>query len=514
MRALFAFLLLVGIALGQPCPNGQCPQPSWQSRTPQRQSSLQYSQAPGAVVRIWHTQGGSSSGGTGTLVAPDLIVTCAHLFDGQGTTRIIFANGYETTGELLAVDTVHDLAAVRISPVKTQPVAIAADYPKRGERVYSAGYGGSGDRYAVNAGSTDGYVVARNQPGPETLTISGMARQGDSGGPMLNEQGELVGVIFGTDGATVYGTCCTRIDRFLSRWRKHNLDRRQDNLDRAQGNWQRRNQPQSQMPIVRPPVAQQAPQAIDDDYAAPPADETQACQECDELKKQLAELRQQRDEYQSKADALQRQLESLRNAPPKTVEKIVEKPVEVEKIIEREKIVEAAGSWFSGKAIAVAAGFGVPGWAAAVALWVAKRRIGKRLAKSESGSLVSDLKARIGTLTGRLFTVEKENTRLQTTVVSGNDCTECEARSKELERQLDEALDRNTELQQQLAAKPSVTERYHNYTATVPDTTEARAWAKAVQVYTEKYPGANAHLAAVGRLKNLILAGEPIQMQF
>ena len=43
-----------------------------------------------------------------------------------------------------------------------------------------------------------------------------MARQGDSGGPIFNPSGQLVGMILGTNGRIVTGTYCGRIRQFLS----------------------------------------------------------------------------------------------------------------------------------------------------------------------------------------------------------------------------------------------------------------------------------------------------------
>jgi hypothetical protein len=50
----------------------------------------------------------------------------------------------------------------------------------------------------------------------ETLTLTGSAREGDSGGPVFNARGELVAVVWGTDGHTVEGTYCGRVRRFLA----------------------------------------------------------------------------------------------------------------------------------------------------------------------------------------------------------------------------------------------------------------------------------------------------------
>ena len=50
----------------------------------------------------------------------------------------------------------------------------------------------------------------------EFVELAATARQGDSGGPILNERGELAGVLFGqSDGRTI-GSCSSRVRTFLA----------------------------------------------------------------------------------------------------------------------------------------------------------------------------------------------------------------------------------------------------------------------------------------------------------
>ena len=46
-----------------------------------------------------------------------------------------------------------------------------------------------------------------------------MAREGDSGGPIFNERGELAGVLFGSGGGATAGSYAGRVREFLkSAW--------------------------------------------------------------------------------------------------------------------------------------------------------------------------------------------------------------------------------------------------------------------------------------------------------
>ena len=70
-----------------------------------------------------------------------------------------------------------------------------------GDRLESCGYGPDG-KLACNSGLFLGYRRSSVAPhGPDDwMVISGHARGGDSGGPIFNHRGRIVGVLWGTDG--------------------------------------------------------------------------------------------------------------------------------------------------------------------------------------------------------------------------------------------------------------------------------------------------------------------------
>jgi hypothetical protein len=55
---------------------------------------------------------------------------------------------------------------------------------------------------------------AKNGP-DDWMEVSGHARSGDSGGPIFNERGHVVGVLWGTDGERVVGVQVGRIHKLL-----------------------------------------------------------------------------------------------------------------------------------------------------------------------------------------------------------------------------------------------------------------------------------------------------------
>jgi len=175
-----------------------------------------------AVCRISNTMpGGCINWGSGTVVDVDktsaLVLTCWHIFeDGTGQVGVC-VGGRCVVGRLVTVDQAWDLAAVEISGTGLRAVPIAGESPSRGERLIACGFGKG--QYACVAGRLRGYVATETAASRETMEIGAGVREGDSGGPVLNGRGELVGVAWGSDGRITEATCVGPIRRFLGRLR-------------------------------------------------------------------------------------------------------------------------------------------------------------------------------------------------------------------------------------------------------------------------------------------------------
>jgi hypothetical protein len=205
------------------CPGGACPLPS----SPPSQSIAAPNVAANslavdsrAIVRIVNATGTARTLGSGALVEADddegLILTCAHLFrESVGTLSIVFPGREPLVGRLAKLDTGADLAALIVRAPRVEPISIAEDAPRRGDALVSCGYGSDG-RLWCNRGQALGYVTAEGGQRLETLELSGAARFGDSGGPVLDRNHQLVAVLFGTNGHVVDATVCGRIHRFLA----------------------------------------------------------------------------------------------------------------------------------------------------------------------------------------------------------------------------------------------------------------------------------------------------------
>lgn len=172
-----------------------------------------------AVARIVASEGRGASYGSGTLVGVDerygLVVTNWHVVrDAAGPVSVIFPDGFHSPATILATDHDWDLAALAIWRPNVLPVPLATQAPRPGEPLWIAGYGQGSFRMA--GGRCLQYVSPGRSLPSQMVEVSAAARNGDSGGPILNARGELAGVLFGTSFGTTMGSYCGRVDRFLA----------------------------------------------------------------------------------------------------------------------------------------------------------------------------------------------------------------------------------------------------------------------------------------------------------
>ncbi|MBQ2790210.1 MAG: trypsin-like peptidase domain-containing protein [Thermoguttaceae bacterium] len=158
--------------------------------------------------------------GSGAIVADSsgtrYVLTAAHIFrDGRGqiTAQTLYGRIFAATLVLASEEC--DVALLRVDESTDVPaLTISASWPRQGEIVWRAGFGPN-EKLKELAGVVKGYVKTDRYAAYETLKIDGPARQGDSGGPVYNASGEIVGVVWGTDGADAYATYCGRVLKTL-----------------------------------------------------------------------------------------------------------------------------------------------------------------------------------------------------------------------------------------------------------------------------------------------------------
>jgi len=173
-----------------------------------------------AVVRVSAAEGRATSYGSGTLVGLSedygLVLTNWHVVrDATGEIMVHFPDGVRAEARLLLTDHVWDLAALLISRPKAEPVSVAPKAPVKGDRLTIAGYG-SGE-YREATGKVVKFVSPGDKEPFEMLEVDVAARNGDSGGPIFYEDGQLAGVLFGSARGSTNGSHCERVRWFVRR---------------------------------------------------------------------------------------------------------------------------------------------------------------------------------------------------------------------------------------------------------------------------------------------------------
>jgi hypothetical protein len=172
-----------------------------------------------AVVRVISPEGATLSLGSGTLVDKNeehgLVVTNWHVVrDARAPVEVVFPSGFRSTAKVIRMDRDWDLAALLISKPPVEPVPLSTAAPKPGDSLSIAGYGSG--KYKMQSGRCTQYLSPGGNKPYEMLEMSAAARQGDSGGPILNSRGELTGVLFGAGDGKTTGSYGGRVHQFLA----------------------------------------------------------------------------------------------------------------------------------------------------------------------------------------------------------------------------------------------------------------------------------------------------------
>src|SRR2546425_8486966 len=140
--------------------------------------------------------------GSGGLIFPDgKVLTAAHVVQTADAIEVQFLTGASLKARVLSSEPSADVALLQLEkPPKAPFVAKLGD--SDAVEVGESGFG-VGAPLGVRPNLTVGYVSARRKP---NATFSGMSRaeffqtdaainQGNSGGPMFNMQGEVIGIV-------------------------------------------------------------------------------------------------------------------------------------------------------------------------------------------------------------------------------------------------------------------------------------------------------------------------------
>jgi S1-C subfamily serine protease len=157
-------------------------------------------QAAPSIVRVLGTACGLGVEGSGWVAGPGLVVTNAHVVAGQDDTTVDSAGAPPLRARAVAFDPKDDVAVLRVAGLKTAPLQQAD--PRPGSPAAVLGYPENGPLTAEPArvGKTTTVLsVDAYGRGPVTRRITslrGDVRPGNSGGPLVDTTGRVVGTVF------------------------------------------------------------------------------------------------------------------------------------------------------------------------------------------------------------------------------------------------------------------------------------------------------------------------------
>jgi S1-C subfamily serine protease len=140
--------------------------------------------------------------GSGFVLSPDRVMTNAHVVAGADTVTVaVNGNPYDAT--VVSYDPSVDIAILAAPNLPAQPLAFADEAAKTGTDALVMGYPGGGDFQATPARVREtiqlsGPDIYRNATVTrEVYTVRATVEQGNSGGPMIDLNGRVLGVVFG-----------------------------------------------------------------------------------------------------------------------------------------------------------------------------------------------------------------------------------------------------------------------------------------------------------------------------
>lgn len=140
--------------------------------------------------------------GTGFVISPERVMTNAHVVAGSNAVTVA-ASGNPFDATVVSFDPSVDIAILAVPNLPPPPLPFAASAAKTDTDVLLLGYPGGGDFVATPARireiiQLNGPDIYRNSTVTrEVYTIRATVEQGNSGGPLIDLNGQVLGVVFG-----------------------------------------------------------------------------------------------------------------------------------------------------------------------------------------------------------------------------------------------------------------------------------------------------------------------------
>jgi S1-C subfamily serine protease len=170
-------------------------------------SDAALAQVRAGTVQVFAERCGEEWTGTGFVVAPATLVTDAHVVSGASAVEVRSSDGRTFGAEVTLYDSARDIALLRVPSFDAAPLQLTEAQAAVGELVVTAGHPDADTELHVAPARVDafGFVNLDLPPGGlarrevYTLASSDVAG-GSSGSPVVDTAGDVVGIVFASDG--------------------------------------------------------------------------------------------------------------------------------------------------------------------------------------------------------------------------------------------------------------------------------------------------------------------------
>ena len=150
-------------------------------------------------TNIWGQTTSSAASGTGFIISEDgYILTNNHVIESSSSQTVMLYNGESYDAKVIAADELNDVAVLKIEASGLTPVTIGdSDTLNIGQTIYVIGNPLGELTYTLTGGLVSALDRAINTDGSpiNMFQIDAAVNAGNSGGPVLNASGEVVGVV-------------------------------------------------------------------------------------------------------------------------------------------------------------------------------------------------------------------------------------------------------------------------------------------------------------------------------
>jgi len=168
---------------------------------------------------------GTLSSGSGWVVSPERVVTNAHVVAGAAAVTVLEGER-RLVAAVVGYDPETDLAILAVPHLSAAPIALDDRALAAGDAAFAAGYPGGGP-YTISPARVRGTITAagkdiydQNAVERDVYSLRAAIRPGDSGGPLLDEDGRVAGVVFArsaNDPQTGYALTLAQVKPMLDR---------------------------------------------------------------------------------------------------------------------------------------------------------------------------------------------------------------------------------------------------------------------------------------------------------